>query len=773
MFRALTARQEPFAWNVKMLPKWLQSIVKYFSSSISKKIIIPYAALTVILAAMGVFVITRLVAVSFEDRLKNQLLEAGRVVSDEVVNRERLRLEVERVVANTAEVAESLRDRNTQKLDNIISPVIANAKIIDSIIIVDTQGKEIIRFQRDSSGANVSVNTTTNSGLDLSGWPTIEKVLANSDGSKETQFAQDFDTGELIIYTVGPIRTEEGMVGAALVGTYLNNEIAVLQSLALAQLTLFDETGKVIATTFPLNKRQQTQTFGVFTPQRFQEVLDTTGQTLLDEITLPDSERNYRLAYAPFILRGRVFGVYAVALPTNFITETTGQSRDVLIAVFTVGVFVVFGVGYVVSRRISQPILQLVRTSRAISAGDLDQRTGIRRADEIGVLAVTFDNMTAELQRLLRIQEEEASKLNAILNSIADGVIVQDLAGKILIKNPAAERILQEIDYRSLPISKPKEAKIERPYITDQESLLKFLTQMEFRETAERLDMGRKVLSALSAPVYISDTMQPLGVVVVLRDITAEVESQRLKDDFITSISHELKTPMAAIKGYSQVIRMMVEMKPAGQVDMRQLTNLNAMDKELEDLDNLIQQMIDLSQIDAGELGIDQEPVDLSELVETEVAHWTDKMEQRELSLTAHLSDEPVWVKGDQKRLGRVLHHLLKNAYDYTLPGGSVEVILKRKNGRAQIDIKDTGVGIAEKDQPYLFTRFYRAIHDEETYEQSGAGLGLYISKAIVEAHQGELWMEKSAPRQGSIFSFALSIVDPDEFEDDFAWDDE
>lgn len=757
-----------------MLPARLQKLIEYFSSSISKKIIIPYAALTVILAAVGIFVITQLVADSFEQRLQNQLQEAGRVVSDEIVNRERLRLEVQRVVANTEDVAKALIDRDTDILEESISPVVANAKIVDSVILVDTQGKEVIRFQRQTSGANVLVETITNSGLDISNWPSVSQVLANPDGNKETQLARDFDTGELIIYTVGPVRTSEGAVGAALVGTFLSNEMAVLRSLALAQLTLFDESGRIMATTFLLDGDEQRQVFQeVFTAERYQEVIDQRNTTLLDEITIPDDDenRNYRLAYAPFILRSRVYGVYAVALETNFITRTTGNSRLFLILLFTGGVIVVFGIGYSVSRRISQPILQLVRTSQVISAGNLNQRTGISRSDEIGTLATNFDHMTAELQRLLQLQKEEASKLNAILNSIADGVIVQDLDGTTLIQNPAAETILQEVNqsFASMPLKKSKDAEADQIQIRDQESLLNFLNALEFGETADRIELGRKVLSASSAPVVTLDDVQ-LGLVVVLRDITAEVESQKLKDDFITSISHELKTPLTAIKGYSQLLRMILEMKSAEEADTRQLSIINTMDKELGDLDNLIQAMLDLSQIDAGELGIDREPIDLSELIEMEVSEWANKMEERELTFKAKVVDEPVWVEGDQNRLGRVIHNLLKNAHDYTLPGGNVEVVLKRFNGRAQVDIRDTGVGISEDDQRYLFTRFYRAIHDESTFEQSGAGLGLYMSKAIIEAHNGEIWMN-SQPNRGSTFSFALSIVDPDDYDDD-DWDD-
>jgi signal transduction histidine kinase len=263
-------------------------------------------------------------------------------------------------------------------------------------------------------------------------------------------------------------------------------------------------------------------------------------------------------------------------------------------------------------------------------------------------------------------------------------------------------------------------------------------------------------LSGLAAPVLTSDGEQ-IGSVVVLRDITREVEADKLKDNFITSMSHEMRTPPTAIKGYVDLLKMTA----AGKLDERQLEFVDAIDQNVQDLLNIIQQMLDLSQIDAGTLGIDQELQNLSELVEAEVEAWKPKMAKQDLSFRMRLLDEPVWVRGDSTRLSTVLSNLLSNAHNYTLPGGSVEVLMSREDKKARIDVKDTGVGISEDDQRFLFTRFFRAIHEESTFEISGAGLGLYMSKAIIEAHGGEIEME-SKLNEGSMFSIILPIVEHD-----------
>lgn len=743
---------------MKSSTDWLQTGRNYFSSSIRNKIIIPYALLTLVLAVLGVFIVTRLVAGSFEDRLKNQLINTGRLVSDEVVNRERDRLEIQRAVANTEGVPNALVNRNFAELDRLISPLMANYKNIDSVVLLDTQGKEVLRLQREFNAPNTPAQTYEGSGADFSSWLQVKRVLDNAnDGAKEVQIALDRKSNELIVYTIGPVQTPQGIIGAALVGTYLKKEIDTLKSLALADVTLFKETGEVVYSTLTSNEAETREVFKAFTATRYKQVLAHGDVTLLDEVQGPNGPENqdiqargqpYRLAYAPFILRNRIYGVYAVALPTNFITETNDKSRNLLALTFSAGVVLVLVIGYVVSQRIIRPIIRLVQTSQAIARGDLDQRTGLEQRDEIGILATTFDDMTTELQRLLKIQREEASKLNAILSSIADGVIVQDLEGHTVIMNPAAENILEAVgsDFRYASMKTPSE--------TESSSLLGNLTGLEFHET-RRFEVGQRALSALSAPVLTADKEQ-LGSVVVLRDITREVESDRLKDDFITSISHELRTPLTAIKGYNDLLRMTA----ANKLDERQLSFIEIVDENVNDLLQLIQEMLDLSQITAGTLGIDQEAVNLSELIVTETEKWVEKMAERKLRFTVHLSEEPIWVEGDRNRLSRVVNNLVKNAHNYTLPGGSVEVQLKQENGRGQADIKDTGVGIAPEQQRFLFTRFFRAIHAESTFEVSGAGLGLYISKAIIEAHQGEIWME-SKINEGSTFSFALPIIEP------------
>ncbi len=754
---------------MKTPAQWARSGSSFFSSSIRNRIIIPYALLTLVLAAFGTFVVTFLVAGSLEERFRNQLVDAGSVVSEAVVDREDARLEVERAIANTQGVPQAVVDRDSATLETLIDPLVRNANGIDHVVILDTQGKQLISFQR-GGGPNSPVQIDLDTGVDYSTLPFVSAVLSDPEGDlKEVQLARDTD-GRETIFTVGPVRNETGTIGAVLVGTYLEDDLMEMSNLALADITLFDRQGDVIKSTFRLTSRESAELFGSLTPERIEQIIAEAGKfVFLEEISgLPEDEpqeidirgRTYRFAYAPFVLRGRVYGVFGVALPSNFITNTNNQSRYLFSGIFAAGVVAVLIIGFAISGRIIRPIVSLVQTSQDIAKGNLDRRTGLRSRDEIGTLASTFDEMTSELQKKTIALRDEASKLNAILNSIADGVIVQDTEGNVITTNPAAERILEAIgdDFVLDAVETDEQESIQLTDNDDhnqQAQLLKYLTGLEFRE-ARRLKTDNEVLSALSAPV-MSAEREELGVVVVLRDITREVEAERLKDDFITSMSHELRTPPTAIKGYVDLLKMTA----SGQLDERQIGFIEAIDQNVKDLLNIIQQMLDLSQIDAGTLGIDQELQNLTEVVETEAANWAEQMAERGLEFEVNLPDQPFWVRGDWNRLSKVIHHLLSNAHNYTLPGGKVEVSIIQKNILAQVDVKDTGVGVSEADQRFLFTRFFRAIHEESTFDVSGVGLGLYMSKAIVEAHGGKIWLT-SELNKGSTFSFALPMVDPD-----------
>jgi signal transduction histidine kinase len=442
------------------------------------------------------------------------------------------------------------------------------------------------------------------------------------------------------------------------------------------------------------------------------------------------------MAFGILRIRETRLGIFSVTLPSDFIVKKTAISRFQFSVIFTLAMALVFVVGYLISRRIIIPIIHLVQTSRAVAAGDLSQQTGIRRGDEIGILASSFDQMTQSLRERTRELEEEATKVRAILESIADGVIVEDKSGQIIMVNPAAERILGSLS-ESFPVYPIREmpaihAKGE-PSSAD-----------SFED--RRFEAGGKVVSAREAPVVTKDGVE-LGEVLVFRDITREVEVDRLKDEFIENVSHELRTPLTSIKGYSELLMLTARDK----LDEQQRKSVSYISQRSSQLMTMISELLDMTDIAAGTLGLDLAPTSLDKLISEVMDSWRERIEEKQLTAVTQLPDDLPQVLADRDRVKRVFHNLISNAYNYTIPGGNITVTTYTDGDKVRVDVEDTGVGISKPDQSRLFTRFFRARevpHDDVR----GAGLGLYMAKALIEAHGERVWLERSKLGEGSVF---------------------
>jgi len=447
------------------------------------------------------------------------------------------------------------------------------------------------------------------------------------------------------------------------------------------------------------------------------------------------------MAFGPLQIRETWLGIFSVTLPSSFIVQKAATSRFQFGVIFTLAMVLVFVIGYLISQRIIMPIIRLVQTSRAVAAGNLEQQTGIRRGDEIGVLASSFDQMTRSLRERTRELEEAASKIRAILESIADGVIVEDQNGQIIMMNPAAERILGDLSegFPAHPIR-------ELPALWAQDASPNGVGNRRF-------EAGGKVISAGEAPVVTRGGIE-LGKVMVFRDITREVEVDRLKDEFIENVSHELRTPLTSIKGYSELLMLTAQ----DRLDEQQRKSLNYISQRSSQLVTMIGELLDMTDIAAGTLGLDLAPTSLKDLILEVMDFWRERIEEKHLSADVRLPPDlpPVWVDGN--RVKRVLHNLISNACNYTAPGGTITVATYIDGDKVRVDVEDTGFGISEADQSRLFTRFFRA-RDVPHDEVRGAGLGLYMARALIEAHGERIWLERSKLGEASVFSFTLPVA--------------
>ncbi len=723
---------------------WLQWLNRVFPRGIRGKIILPYTFLTLIVALVGVYVVTSLVFSSLDERLTNQVLEAGRAVSDAMVRHELEQARSARAVALTVGLAEALRAGDREKAAELALPI-ASVEAVECFILFDAQGRETLHALRQDDGTLETVEEP----LGTPPW-IVQALLAQGDPQALPARGLGLHPADQRYYyfTALPVPLNDEMAGVVVVGTSLNALLPRFQSSSLAHVVIHTENGRAIASTFTLGEQPAEAAVLLETlsiPQdTYDWILNSTETSLGENVEIRG--RPYRLARGPLYVGSWRLGVFTVALPSNFVIQAGVTNRNMYALIFTAAVAAVVVIGYLIAQRITRPLNRLVRVSQAVAEGNLSQRTGIVSADEIGRLAVTFDEMTRRLAERTRTLEETLSRLRAILSSIGDGVVLEDRQGNFIPLNAAAETLLREMasEFVHSPLRELSPEQPEQPSDLQPSPWL-----LERR----RFQVGKRVINVHSAAVRMADG-ELLGTVIVLRDVTAEVEAEQLKDAFVAHVSHELRTPLTAIKGYSELLLSSGD----ATLSQEQRRCLETITHHTDNLVAMINSLLDFSEIEAdGRLRLLPRPLQLSDLVETVAEEWRSQMVEKSLTFEVEMPADLPQVNADARRLRWAIVNLVRNAWQYTPAGGTVTMRLSAHDDKVVLDVSDTGVGISLEEQQRLFRRFYRV--SEASYGAvRGIGLGLYVTKAIVEAHGGEVRVA-SQKGVGSTFSVILPAL--------------
>lgn len=723
--------------------------MKTLFSGIGSKIVFPYLLLTLIVAGIGAYIVVSLVTGTLHERFNNQLLDSGRVVAESMVGYEEDRLAVLRQVALTEGVPESVANRDVPQLQLLIPQIIANSPT-DAVVLLDRNGRTQFAWDRSTETEPGAIYAN----LNLSQIEDVQFVLSGNVDAYGDKRAILVDTpADHMLFTVGPILLDDEVVGAAMVGTAVRKMVVGLTENAVARVTLYDQSGQVIDTTLGNGREniadllqesgeQYTAVLNLLaeSPSRYQVVAET-AETNVPLRRVEVLNQDYQLAFGDWRLRNESFGLFSVALPSNFIVNAAATSRNLLNLVFTIATVSVIMIGFLVARSIARPLNRLVDVTTDVTEGNLNQRTGILRNDEIGTLALSFDTMTERLDERNRQLVAQKSELAAILDSIADGVIVLDNENNIVNSNPAAQKMITDItgEFSSASLQKLLAASATE-------------TLVEGGEHTKRYDMNGRVLSASSAQVKTPEG-NPIGTVMVLRDITRAAEAETLKDDFITSMSHELRTPLTIVKLYTDLLKRSAN----GSLQKDQVTYLEKIAKGSGELEEHIQKMISISEIQAGNLHLKQAETSFTTLIRELAEKWQPQIEAKGIFFAVQLPESPLPVLADTSRLQWAIDNLLENALTYTAEKGTIQLTVHHNGEQVHLRVTDSGIGIAHADQPFIFERFFRAKNDMN-YNERGIGLGLYIAREILQLHSGRLTME-SKVGVGSTFTCTLPLV--------------
>ncbi len=370
---------------------------------------------------------------------------------------------------------------------------------------------------------------------------------------------------------------------------------------------------------------------------------------------------------------------------------------------------------------------------------------------------LALEKQIEDLQIQIQLSQRQKKNIEAIIYSIRDAVIVIDESDRLLMANEAAG-VLFNFDFKS-----SQHKAVGELIGADKSEFVDFLHQS--RQTRGR-HTRREIVFAESDKTRTYDCIvscvydgreQVCGVVAVLHDVTREKEIAQMKNDFVSHVSHELKTPIASITAYSE---MLVDGEANDEETRKEFYSV--IQSQAERLNRLIEDILNISRIESGLVKVEKKPVSLTILIEEQLQMIKSYAEEKNIKV---ISQKPIvfdQVYADKDMISQVIINLLSNAVKYTKPGGSVEIRTEVDEiaAVARVSVTDTGVGIPEDEVEHVFDRFYRV--DANKKQAKGTGLGLSLVKQMVEkVHNGRVFV-KSSLGQGSTFGFELPLAAPE-----------
>lgn len=422
----------------------------------------------------------------------------------------------------------------------------------------------------------------------------------------------------------------------------------------------------------------------------------------------------------------------------------------------TVGVFAIILVSALIMLFL-KPLPDLIKSTQNLGNGNFNQRIDIRSGDEFEEVGKSFNLMADKISQSFQDLEKdkdtayaEKSKLQEVLSSIIDGIIALDFNKNILLSNKAAEEIT---GFSQAELPGQSIDQLIHLFDDTQEVFPNTYCQASFKKALKLVGKEGKQTKVNLVTAKIETLHSNLNCILILHDLTKEEELEQMKLDFVSMVSHELRTPLTSIIGYLSVFtEENIGKLPKAELDL--------VDKSLiaaRELLSLVQNILNVNKIESNQISVSIEPVDYGQVLSKTVEDLKSQATQKNIVLTSTFPKTLPKVLADPIRIGEVLTNLLANAINYTDPGGKVELIVTLSPSQLTTTVADSGVGIPKEAIPHLFNKFFRVSSNAQKASK-GTGLGLYISKSIIEKLNGKIWVE-SAVGQGSRFSFTLPIV--------------
>jgi two-component system phosphate regulon sensor histidine kinase PhoR len=424
-------------------------------------------------------------------------------------------------------------------------------------------------------------------------------------------------------------------------------------------------------------------------------------------------------------------GTVSAAVPATEVDEAVAGARWLLVAASALALAVAMIVAWGATRRVNRVGRQLTDAAQRMAGGDLEARTRVAGGDELGALGATLDHLAESLAGSLRQLERERDLAGGILAAMQEGLLVLDGEGRVASVNPALRDML------GLGIGSVGKRPIE--VIRHHE-----LVELIRRGGGGELELagGKKLL------VRVSRLAAPVGTLVVFFDVTELRRLETIRRDFVANVSHELRTPVASIRSAAETLRVVLEKDPASARRFLDIVERNA-----ERLQDLVEDILDLSRIESRQIGLRFEPVELAPALAQATLALGEVAAKKGVTVVTDAAAD-LSARADRRALEQVLGNLIDNAIKYCGAGATVRVSARRRDSVVAVAVADDGPGIEARHLPRLFERFYR-VDPGRGRASGGTGLGLSIVKHLVEAMGGRVTVE-STPGIGSTFAFTL-----------------
>ncbi|GGF94029.1 cell wall metabolism sensor histidine kinase WalK [Paenibacillus abyssi] len=522
----------------------------------------------------------------------------------------------------------------------------------------------------------------------------------------------------------------------------LRDMVSTLFSINQAEIQILDASGKVLTTSVPSQQSYVGRKNTTLAVSRALQGIRDNEEDIIGE----DNVRKKVIAKPAYHQQKIVGAVYIVA-SMNELNETVNRVNQIFVSGMLIALGLTGVLGVLLAHTITNPIKVLTRQATAVAEGHFDRQVPVHGDDEIGQLSEAFNDMTNRLREALSANEEEKEKLASILANMSDGVVAADEHGVVMITNRRAREMLG--------VKRGEGMQLTELLGLNERQIDELMRGLEhaiiIRKEALEVE-DDEIMRVTFTPIHRRDKTTA-GTIAVLQDVTEQEKLEQSRREFVANVSHELRTPLTTIKSYAEAL-------DDGAMQEKELGErfVGVIRNETERMIRLVTDLLHLSRLDSNQAPLRRQATNVPDMLEEVADRFSFQLRQKSIHAAVQVEAgiSTLWLDRDQ--IDQVLDNLVSNAIKYTMDGGRIEISARKPDAATiAIRVKDTGIGIPQKDLNRIFERFYR-VDKARSRNMGGTGLGLSIAREIIKAHGGTIALE-SEWNEGTTVTFTLPAL--------------